>query len=223
MIGLIDSGLGGLTTLSALAKRECDHRFCYLADTAHSPYGGRDSLSLIALAERWAKRLCGMGAQAIVLACNTMTLAAKDYLTRTLSVPVYGVEPPEGEDALLLGTAYTVKRMGKGKALPELASLIDRYYPDLPPIEAYLASQLEGMQADTVVLGCTHYALVKTMISELLHAKTVIDPSQILAERLPSTDRGRGLAVDLVLTGVGDAERYVKTLGTLLGKESTNV
>ncbi|MBO4534619.1 MAG: aspartate/glutamate racemase family protein [Clostridia bacterium] len=219
MIGLIDSGMGGLTTLAALVERGCDHRFCYLADTRHAPYGERDSLSLIALGERWAKRLVGLGADAIVLGCNTLTMAALDYLQATTSVPVYGVRPPVVEGAMLLGTSYTCRKLGRGVALPRLATLIDAHYPDLPPIRAYLEGQLEGKSADTVVLGCTHYALVKDEISRVLHAKTVVDPSVWLARKLPRATGGQGVGVDLILTGDGDQGRYIETLKTLLGKE----
>ncbi len=216
MIGLIDSGMGGLTTLAALAERGCDHRFCYLADTRHAPYGERDSLSLIALGERWAKRLVSLGADAIVLGCNTLTLAALDYLRKTMSVPVYGVRPPQVDGALTLGTSYTCRRIEGAIALPRLATLIDRHYPDEGPIRAYLEAELKGMTASTVVLGCTHYALVKETISGILHAKTVIDPSDLLARELPQAKSGQGVGVDLILTGEGDTTRYIETLQKLL-------
>ena len=218
MIGLIDSGMGGLSTLAALAERGCDHRFCYLADTLHAPYGERDSLSLIALGERWAKRLVGLGAEAVVLACNTLTLAALDYLRATLPVPVYGVQPPRIEGALVLGTSYTARKVEGALALPKLATLIDRHYPDERVIRAYLEKALEGVKADVVVLGCTHYALVKDLISGILHAKT-IDPSVLLARSLPQAREGQGVGVDLILTGDGEPSRYVEVLSTLLGKE----
>ncbi len=218
MIGLFDSGLGGLATLSHLIKAGCDHRFCYIADTRHAPYGGRDALSLIALAEKWSRKLIAMGADRIVVACNTMSLAALPYLRRTLSVPVYGVIPPQVEGALVLGTAFTARKIEGAKALPKLATLIDRDYPKLDRIEEYLQEELKGISADEVVLGCTHYAWVKDLISAILHAKTVIDPSLLLAKSLPLATKGKGVSVDIVATGEDDPKRYADLLRQAVGE-----
>lgn len=212
--------MGGLSTLSALIRRGCDHAFCYYADTANAPYGNKSKARLLEALRMGCEALAERGAQAIVLACNTATLATIGYLRRTFPLPFFGVTPPvsaateAGGSTLLVATEYTARayRDTPGMdvlALPSLATLVDRYYPDIEPIEAYCRRRLADLpHYDNVVLGCTHYVLIKDVFQRILSPKRMLDGNDIVAENVGEAHLGAGLGVDVLASGDIDRERY---------------
>lgn len=232
MIGIIDSGMGGLTTLATLAKAGCDHAFCYYADVAHAPYGALGPTAIMQATLAAAKQLLTLGASRLVLGCNTATVAALGYLRQTLPVPVYGVHPPVeaaqrmGGRTLLLATRFTSRHYRNREgltvmALPRLATLIDAHFPnDVAPIETYCQEMLASIGGvDNLVLGCTHYALITPLLMRLTGASKVWDANDTLPPaEVGITACGAGLSIDVLASGSLDAQRYRAVLMRLLAE-----
>lgn len=235
-IGVFDSGVGGLTVLAALARRLPGEHLLYLGDTARVPYGTRSPDTVVRYAERVAGHLLGQGIKALVIACNTATTWALPALQRTgraRGIPVLGVIEPGVDRALahtrnghiaILGTEgtiqggrYTEQLLHRrpdlrvdAVACPLFVALAEEGWVDDDPIalqtaERYLAGLRGG--ADTVILGCTHYPLLRAAIAATLPGVTLVDSAEatadatatLLAEhgllRGPSTGGGRRFLV----------------------------
>jgi glutamate racemase len=189
-IGMLDSGLGGLTVLKTATRLLPGEDFVYLADFKNSPFGGRSKAELLPLLDRSLETLMsGQGIKALVLASNTATSAAADALRSRLDLPVLGLEPalkpavqavPEGV-ILVLATELTLKEAkfnrlfesyrSRGnivlKSCPGLVELIDAGQAGTPVLEQYLKAlfaTLDRRAVRAVVLGCTHYVLIRSAI-----------------------------------------------------------
>lgn len=209
-IGVFDSGVGGLTVLSALAQRLPQEDLLYLGDTARVPYGSRSPETVVRYAERVAGHLLGRGIKALVVACNTATTWALPALERTgrlRGIPVIGVIAPGVERALsatanahvaVIGTEGTVQggryasllkaaRPGirvEAVACPLFVALAEEGWADDPVAvavaERYLAALRGG--PDTVILGCTHYPLLVRDIAAVLPGVRLVDSAVATAE-----------------------------------------
>jgi glutamate racemase len=186
---MLDSGLGGLTVLAAAARLLPQEDFFYLADFKHSPFGGRSKAELLRLLDGAVEILLGKGIKALVLASNTATSAAAETLRVSLKIPVLGLEPalkpavqavPAGV-ILVLATELTLKEekfnrlyesyRTRGdivlKSCPGLVELIDSGRAVAPELDDYLENlfaSLDRRAIKAVVLGCTHYVLVREQI-----------------------------------------------------------
>ena len=195
MIGVFDSGVGGLTVLHELLVQLPHEDYLYLGDTARFPYGERSPAQLRAFSVQNAELLIARGAKLVLVACNSATAAALETLrSQAWSVPVLGVVAPESELAVratrrgrigLLATPATVASRAYERRIGELSSaarLLSVPCPDLAPIiqggfpfdqrvvdtvRAYCRPLIEG-DVDTVILGCTHYPLVAPMLRRTL-------------------------------------------------------
>ncbi len=235
MIGLLDSGMGGLAVVDALVKRHADSRYCLIADTAHAPYGNRVQLDIIHLVDQLVGQLRTMGADRIVLACNTATMAALDYLHAKYDFAVYGITPPiesaaqEG-DTLVLATAYTAAHLPDVPShvtvlsMPQLATLIDAHYPyDLRPIEAYLRQKLAAYRGiPNLVLGCTHYRLVAPLLRQIVAPAKLWDGTDVLVRQFAPIAPAHGCAIDVIAGDGADFDRYAATLKKLLAAQNDN-
>ncbi|MCX7045958.1 MAG: glutamate racemase [Candidatus Sumerlaeota bacterium] len=188
LVGILDSGFGGLNVLDWALRLAPQARFIYFGDFAHAPYGSKDAPTVIRLVSEACEWLLGRDAEALVLACNTATSAAAADLRARLSVPVIGMEPAlkpaalahPGGRILVMATELTLREK-KFRDLyaryagacfvnelpcPGLASAIDR--GDLPGAVARVGALLDecpaARSADAIVLGCSHYALVADAI-----------------------------------------------------------
>jgi glutamate racemase len=191
VIGVFDSGFGGLTVLKALLEVVPDAEYVYFGDTARLPYGSKSVKTVARYAVEAAHYLESHGAQMLVIACNTATALALDQIESAAHVPVIGVVEPGAEAAaaatrsrkvVVIGTeatftshAYrkaleTRQLQGREKACPLLVPLVEEGWVDHPVTEQiariYLAEAFaDGFQdADTLVLGCTHYPLIKPLL-----------------------------------------------------------
>ena len=210
-IAVFDSGVGGLTVLHELLVSLPHEDFVYLGDTARFPYGERTSAELEAFAVELAERLVGDGAKLLVVACNSATAAALPALRATIGrrVPVVAVVEPDARLAAqvtqngqvgLLATEATVASGAYAKALTEHApeaTLHSVACPALAPliqageevdvrvvrlIEEYCAP-LRGADVDTVILGCTHYPLVRPMLQrELGRGVMLVSSAEAVAD-----------------------------------------
>jgi glutamate racemase len=214
-IGVFDSGIGGLTVFQALrAALPPEEHLLYLGDTARVPYGTKSAETVVRYALEGARFLARRGVKTLVLACNTMSAVAIEALKEHLPFPVVGVIGPGAEAACratrrgvigVIGTAATIRSGAYTHAIachrPD-ARVIARACPLFVPLAeegwvdnevaraaagAYL-SDLRGSGLDTLVLGCTHYPLLKGVIGEAVGAGVALVDS---AEATAAVVRGR--------------------------------
>lgn len=191
---MFDSGFGGLTVLKALLELIPGADYCYFGDTARLPYGSKSVETVARYAVEAAHFLESQGAQMLVIACNTATALALDQIAQAVKVPVVGVVEPGAEAAasatknrkiLVIGTEATVSSHayrkaleGRGmeareKACPLLVPLVEEGWVEHDVTEQvariYLAEAFtDGFEkADTLVLGCTHYPLLKSLFERV--------------------------------------------------------
>ena len=190
-IGVFDSGFGGLTVLKALLEVIPDADYLYFGDTARLPYGSKSLETVAKYAVEAAHYLESHGAELLVIACNTATALALDHITNAAHVPVVGVVQPGAEAAaqatknrkvIVIGTEATVSSHAyqkaiqargldaREKACPLLVPLVEEGWVEHPVTEQvaqiYLREAFaDGFQdADVLVLGCTHYPLLKPLL-----------------------------------------------------------
>ena len=204
-IGVFDSGIGGLTVVSALRTLLPNESIFYLGDTARVPYGGKSASTVQRYSLEIAAMLLEENAKTVVVACNTASAVALSQLTESVPVTVTGVIRPGAEAAVaatrsghvgVIGTRATIKSGAYERTLRSLDSKIHvsaRACPLLVPLieEGWLESAItdqiimqyvgplvdEGI--DTLVLGCTHYPLLRNAIARLLgDTITLVDSAQ---------------------------------------------
>jgi glutamate racemase len=190
MIGIFDSGVGGLTVVREIFKKLPDYKIIYFGDTARTPYGMKSKETIIKYAREDAKFLLEHGAKIIVIACNTASAVAADILRKELGVPVFEVIVPAVRAALaatknekigVIGTRATIasgvyEAMLKkdqpdvqvvSQACPLLVPLVEEGWLEEAEtkriVKKYL-QPLKNKQIDTMILGCTHYPVLKKII-----------------------------------------------------------
>jgi len=210
MIGVYDSGFGGLTVLRRLRETLPERDFLYLGDTGRAPYGGRDVHTLLDFAEQCVERLFEEGCRLVVIACNTVSCVALRHLQRRYAGEgsprrILGVSIPAAEIAVatsaghigILATHRTVAsntfaveiaKLGSHRvtqrAAPLLAPLVEEGWESTEIARLTVARYLEGLDGiDTLLLGCTHYPLLLPAF-EAATAARVLDPAPFLARRL---------------------------------------
>lgn len=245
-IGIFDSGLGGLTILKALRHTLPHEDFIYFGDTANVPYGSKSKQTVTRFSLAIARFLETQHVQLIVVACNTASALALPKLRQVCRVPVLGVIEPGAAAALqatrsgriaVLGTEATVRSQAYAKALRKKnprVKLLQQACPLFVPLveenwartratelvaETYLAP-VKHHDADTVILGCTHYPILKPMLQKLLGKNVrLVDPAQTTAQAvaafLPAiSTRAKG---KLTLYASDDPARFKRLAGRLLG------
>jgi len=213
-IGVFDSGFGGLTVLKALLEVIPDADYVYFGDTARLPYGSKSVETVARYAVEAAHYLESHGAEMLVIACNTATALALDRITQAAHVPVVGVVEPGAEAAasasknrkvVVVGTEATVSSHAYRKALeargletrekacPLLVPLVEEGWIEHPVTEQvariYLAEAFsDGFRdADTMVLGCTHYPLLKPLLQRVTPAHVrIVDSAESTASAVAS-------------------------------------
>ena len=192
-IGVFDSGMGGLTVLHECLVTMPHEDFDYLGDAARLPYGPRPLPEIRRFAHEIATYLQQEGVKLIVAACNSATAAALPDLQRRLSVPVVGVLAPEAHAAVLatrnrrIGLLATAATVTSGRyeqlvqaldagvsmtcvACPRLVPLIEGDDPfgeeTVTAVRDYVA-ELKAANVDTVILGCTHYPLIRPIFQRV--------------------------------------------------------
>lgn len=193
-IGVFDSGFGGLTVLKAITHVLPEAEYLYFGDTARLPYGSKSAATVAKYACQAARFLERAGAELLVVACNTATALAMDEIRRAVGGPVIGVVEPGAERAshasraqkvVVIGTEATVAshayqralaRLGieaREKACPLLVPLVEEGWVDHPVTEQIARIYLEEAfrdgysSADVLLLGCTHYPLLKPLFQRV--------------------------------------------------------
>jgi glutamate racemase len=213
-IGVFDSGFGGLTVLKAILELIPDADYLYFGDTARLPYGSKSVETVARYAIEAAQFLEAQGAQLLVIACNTATALALDRIIAAAHVPVIGVVEPGAEAAasvtrnkkiVVIGTEATVsshayrraleaRRLdAREKACPLLVPLVEEGWVDHPVTEQVARIYLQEAfadgfhDADTLVLGCTHYPLLKPLLRKVAPAHMqIVDSAESTARAVAS-------------------------------------
>jgi glutamate racemase len=210
LIGVFDSGVGGLSILDEALRQLPEHDYIYLADSANAPYGEKSSEWIATRSLELCKYLASQGCDAIVIACNTATAQAIAQIRAELSIPIIGVEPGIKPAAMhsrngvvgVLATEATLKSDKFNALLATLPSdcrfikqsgaglvpLIEAGKTDssetLELLEKYLEPIVDG-GADTLVLGCTHYPFLRKVIHRLLgNDITLVDTGHAVVKQL---------------------------------------
>ena len=194
-IGVFDSGFGGLTVVKALVEVIPAADYIYFGDTARLPYGSKSAETVARYAVSAARFLEQQGAQLLVIACNTATALALPQITGAASVPVIGVIEPGADSAarasqahrvVVIGTEATISShayrqalesrglSAKEKACPLLVPLVEEAWVDHAVTEQVSRIYLEEAfadgfhSADVLLLGCTHYPLLKPLLRRIV-------------------------------------------------------
>jgi glutamate racemase len=251
-LGVFDSGVGGLTVLREINERLPEESTIYLADLLHFPYGPRYPEQVRSFAFDIIRYLQTRDVKLIVIACNTATAAALEQAREIFDVPIVGVISPGAQAAVeatrrgLIGVISTegtrasqqylhaVKDLDPTigvyqKACPELVEIVENGEADSPRAEGVLRDDLKeivDLGADVLVLGCTHYPLLKPAIERVYPgAFTLVDSAQPTAakvERLLEHARMRSDVAskperELIATSVPD--RFHEVARILFGEE----
>jgi glutamate racemase len=223
-LGVFDSGLGGLTVVRALRQALPRERVVYLGDTARVPYGSKGAATVVKYALACARHLVARDVKAIVVACNTVSAVAPDRLRVELDVPVIGVVEPGARAAVdatvtgrigVLATTGTIASGAYPRAVAQLstrAEVIGQAAPLLVPLaeEGWTEGDVPAMvvrryveplaraKVDVVVLGCTHYPLLRSVIeaevrSRIGPAVSVVDSALATAHDVRAFLEARGL------------------------------
>lgn len=219
-IGLLDSGVGGLTVLQAIREELPYENLLYYADTANCPYGDKAAEEILQRSQEIATFLLGKGIKLLVLACNTASSHALEVLQKTLPIPVIGMllpavektalVAPEGNVAILATkgtiTAGLYEKFLKTElprvdlfplACPLLVPLIEKGEIDLPLQEKIIQEQLQPLQGKKIsaaLLACTHYPLIRPLIQKILGSDVIlIDPANKCAEKVAQLLKQKGL------------------------------
>jgi glutamate racemase len=214
-IGVFDSGVGGLTVVRSLAERLPKEEIVYLGDTARVPYGSKSAETVARYSRNAARFLVGEGVKMVVIACNTASAFALDGLQAELALPVLGAVDPGARAAVaatrsgrvgVIGTLGTVRSGSYVRAIaaadprvqvtahacPLLVPLAEEGWLDdhiaAAVARRYLtALAAEAPELDVLVLGCTHYPLLRPLLTRVTHEVfgrpvTLVDSADAMAE-----------------------------------------
>ncbi len=228
-IGVMDSGIGGLNVLAALIKYRCGDGYVYLSDGKNLPYGEKSGEELKQIALRGVRRLVERGAGAVVLGCNTLSVAALDFVRKRVVPPVFGLLPrPDllnGKGLLLCTptTALYLPNVSPNVCVltpASLAGLIDKEYPKTALTEEYLSPLLLPYgDCEEVYLGCSHYSFAKSVFKRVLPKAKLLDGAENLAALVSAVLPEKGSnnpSIELLFTGEDQTERYLSILSSLL-------
>lgn len=250
-IGVFDSGIGGLTVVREILRQLPDEDVIYFGDTARVPYGPKSPETVRRYAREITAFLQGEGVKAVVIACNTATAHALDAVRAEFPVPVVGVIEPGARAAAratasnaigVIGTEGTIASGAYERALhaaapgavvtaracPLLVPFVEAGWLEHPAVELVAREYLAPITAahvDTLVLGCTHYPLLRPVIARTLGpgirlidsaAETAAETARVLAERdLAHPGRGRRTRHRFVASDAAD--HFLRVGGRFLG------
>ncbi len=255
MIGVFDSGIGGLTVVRALLDRLPDHDITYLGDTARTPYGSKSATTIVKYSLKNTEFLLRQGARFIVIACNTASSYAFQAVRDQFNVPVFEVIGPGAHLAVarsrrrsigVIGTRATIasgvyEAKIKQEApearvfaapCPLLVPLVEEGWitkPETAMIVRKYLHPLKTRQIDTLILGCTHYPVLRHVIQRKIGARVaLVDSAEAIAEQLAAflcapppvvAKAGTGRRLTVFVTDV--AEQFRKTAQLILRQPVT--
>lgn len=233
-IGVFDSGVGGLTVAREIMNQLPNEKIVYFGDTARVPYGSKSKETIITFSKQIAQFLCTKQVKAIVIACNTASAFALESLKQEMDIPVVGVIEPGAKAAAettknnkigVIGTVGTVnsgiytdylreikpEALVYSKACPLFCPLVEENWlydsVTIETAERYL-SELKGYGVDTLVLGCTHYPLLRHTLQKVMGDKVhLVNPAYETALELKRVLEEQGL--NCLEWGTHEHEFYV--------------
>lgn len=199
-IGIFDSGIGGLTVAGQIQKMLPGEDIVYFGDTARVPYGTKSKETVTKFSVENVEFLMENNVKLVVVACNTASSLSLDFLKRCFRVPIIGVIEPGAKGAVsstrnnrvgVIGTRATISSLAYEKAIKKINPKISVYTQSCPlfvPLveEGWLNKGVTGEVAsiyldalkkkgiDTLILGCTHYPLLKEVIQKIMGARTLL-------------------------------------------------
>jgi glutamate racemase len=209
-IGLFDSGMGGLTVLKAVMNLLPEENTVYFGDVGRAPYGSRSPEVLKRYSEQIVRYLTGhYQLKLVVAACNTISAISLGHLKEVFDIPIMGIIDPVPKKAIettrngrigVIGTRRTIQSgvyrqkieqlsdsvSVYGQECPLLIHLIEEGWTNEPASRMILAeylSNLKHLEIDTLILGCTHYPMIRAMIQEYMgNGVVIIDPAVACAD-----------------------------------------
>lgn len=250
MIGVFDSGFGGLSVLKELRRVLPNRDFLYLGDSGRAPYGGRDVNTILDFSEQAVERLFEEGCRLIIVACNTVSCVALRHLQlkycgigsdkRILGVTIPGAEIAVSTSRGHIGIIATKRTISSGTyevelaklgnlkvstvAAPLLVGIVEEGWQE-DPIALLTTKKYVSTfgDIDTLLLGCTHYPLLKHCFKEALPGVNILDPAPYLSVRLvdwlqrhPGFSQERSGKLRVLCTG--DPEQFRRLGGVFLGE-----
>lgn len=255
-IGVFDSGVGGLTVAREIVNRLPHENLIYLGDTARVPYGTKSERTVIAYSKGNAEFLVSKGIKLLVVACNTASSVSLPTLSGDLDIPVLGVIEPGARKAAgitktgkvgVIGTYSTIRSNAYKNALERISPEIEVFSKPCPLfvgladegwtegeitelIARQYLSNLKETGIDVLVLGCTHYPLLKTVIQKIMGEDiTLVDSAEETALEIESVLGRLGelnndtsnVTREFYLTDVSDT--FVSIAGRFLGERIENI
>ncbi len=254
MIGVFDSGIGGLTVVRALLEELPSRDIIYLGDTARTPYGNKSADTIIKYSLKNTQFLLDKGARLIVIACNTASSYAFGAVSANYDLPVFEVIGPGARQAVersrkmrigVIGTRATIASGGYERAIkhlkpeasvtaspcPLLVSIVEEGWiskPETAMIVRKYMHPLKTRQIDTLILGCTHYPVLRNVIQRKIGKRVaLVDSADAIAgevkgyleahpeEERPTTNtENRKLKIFVTDT----ADQFQKTAHLILGQ-----
>lgn len=230
-IGMFDSGVGGLTVMQQMIKALPNEQIVYFGDTARLPYGDKSRETILRYTIESAIFLMEQDIKVLVIACNTASTCAIEKLQQIFNIPIVGVISPGAERAAqvtrnkriaVLSTRATMrsgmyereikKRCPDAEvttiACPLFVPLVEEHWITHPAAKLVVREYLEPLRKqniDTILLGCTHYPLLRHMIEEEFPEVNIVDSALTCAEKVSEILAGQQL---LAKTGAGPQHRY---------------
>lgn len=249
-IGVFDSGFGGVSVLGKAIKLLPNESFIYYGDNANAPYGDRSEADITKLTLNSADKLLSHNIKALLIACNTATATCVELIRQKLNVPVISMEPAikpaceeEGDGKILMLATLATTRLERYRALqsrmkdpdrvinvpcPGIVEIVEQGrldYSDYKDLLHKLLSPYEGMKIDGIVLGCTHYVFIKSIIDQYANTHfcgkhTLFDGNHATAVQLKKVLSDNGLLGDTPGGGVtfitsGDSKALKPTFDML--------
>ncbi len=254
-IGIFDSGIGGLTVLKEIREQLPNEDIIYFGDTARVPYGTRSRETIIKYSFQCINFLMSKNIKLVIIACNTATASALEEVRKHFDIPIIGVVEPGVVTAVattqnnkigIIGTSSTVNSgayQESIRALNENAEVIGVACPLFVPIvedgwqdtevarltaEKYLM-ELKEHEIDTLVLGCTHYPILKYTISKVMNDVHLINPAFETAKQVKSLLTETDLKTSEQTAGKteffvsDDPEKFRRIGGNILNKNIQSI
>lgn len=222
-VGVFDSGVGGLTVAREIMRQIPNEKIIYFGDTARVPYGSKSRETVTRFSEQIARFLRTFQVKTIVVACNTASAYALDVLEHDIDIPIVGVLKPGARAAMeatgngRIGVIATEATIGSGmydkyieelnrnvtvygKACPLFVPLIEEGLwedPVTDEIARRYLTELIDIDIDTLILGCTHYPLIRSTLGRIVGSRvTLVNPAYETAKELKEMLGNMGLLND---------------------------
>ena len=206
-IGIFDSGLGGVNVLSSMIKKYPNNEYIYFGDTINLPYGNKEKKELLTLAKKAINFLIKKNVDIIIIACGTISSNCYSELTKEYKIPIYDIISPTinyltNSNYQNIGVIGTIKTIESNIFNIPNKNILMKKTPNLVPIienneiekkQKEIIKELQDFKnSDVLVLGCTHYPLLKKIIEKNLKIKT-LDMGQIISETINLTNNSQTL------------------------------